>query len=168
MTKGSDRMGRAAAQGGYGLLEVLAAVVILSVGLLGLANLQIRSLRSDSSAFQRSLATFYAYDMADRIRANPAGRLSGSYDAIDTDSVPADPGCIDTGCTPQQLAQYDAFAWGSLLQANLPTGGGRVQADGETFIVTVMWDDERLGVTGTGCDPHDPDDLKCFDITVRP
>ena len=55
---------------GFTLIEVLIAMIILAVGLLGLAGLQATSLRNNQSAYNRSVATQLAYDIADRMRAN--------------------------------------------------------------------------------------------------
>ncbi|MCX7101946.1 MAG: type IV pilus modification protein PilV, partial [Methylobacter sp.] len=58
---------------GFTLIEVLIAMLVLAVGLLGLAGLQATSLKSNQSAYNRSQATQLAYDLADRMRANVAG-----------------------------------------------------------------------------------------------
>ena len=58
---------------GFTLIEVLIAMLVLAVGLLGLAALQASSLRNAQSAYNRSLATELAYDLADRMRANIPG-----------------------------------------------------------------------------------------------
>lgn len=155
------------AEAGFSMMEVLVAVFVLSVGILGVASLQTAALRSTQSAHQRSVATFFAGDMADRMRANSAGVAAGAYD--DINGIPADPACIDTDCTPAQMAQYDAFDWGTDISQALPSGHGTVaDAGGGLFTISVMWDERRTGVTGTDCDPSDPDDLVCFQVTVRP
>ena len=68
--------------GGVSLIEVLVALVILSVGVLGLSRLQATQLRANNAAYLRTQAAIQAYDMADRMRANQAGVEAGSYDAI--------------------------------------------------------------------------------------
>ncbi len=65
---------------GYTLVEVLVAVVILSVGLLGLAGMQARGMRNSHDAYLRSQAAILAYDIADRMRANRDAALAGDYD----------------------------------------------------------------------------------------
>ena len=60
-------------QSGFTLLEIMVAIVVLSLGLLGLAGLQAASLRNNQTAYYRSIATQQAYDIADRLRANLAG-----------------------------------------------------------------------------------------------
>lgn len=115
-------------QSGFTLLEILVAIVVLSIGLLGLAGLQAVSLNNNQTAYYRSIATQQAYDMADRIRANLTGVIAGHYD--DLSGTPEDPGCIatdDTGCEdPEEVAATDYFQWRAANLALLPGGNGTV------------------------------------------
>jgi type IV pilus assembly protein PilV len=151
---------------GFTLLEVLIAILVLAFGLLGLAGLQGIGLLNNKGAYLRSTAILQAYDMGDRMRANKTGMKDGDYDGITT-TIPSDPGCITTGCTPAQLEQYDAHEWNTNNKTLLPSGIGTVTKVGDIFVISVMWDDERKGVTGTGCDPTNPDDMKCFQLRLR-
>ena len=128
---------------GFTLLEVLIALVIFSFGLLALAALMAKGLQYNTSALHRSYASTQAYDIADRMRANRLGITAGDYDSIS--GTGTDPGCITTGCTPAQMAQYDAWAWNSTNAALLPSGSGSVTTDGTTYTITVTWDDDRDG-----------------------
>ncbi|HWQ94221.1 MAG TPA: type IV pilus modification protein PilV, partial [Gammaproteobacteria bacterium] len=140
-----------AAMQGFSLLEVLVALLVLSVGLLGLAGLSAKGMNSNQSAYYLSQAMVQAYDMADRMRANRAGFAAGSYDSIS--GTGSDPGCISTGCsTTSQIAQYDANRWNTANANLLPSGRGTVAVQaGNIRIITVMWDDQRTGATGTAC-----------------
>lgn len=130
---------------GFTLLEVLIAMVIFSISLLGLASLQGQSLQFSHGAYLKSQATFYAYDILDKMRANRVAAIGGSYNAT-TGSTGTDKGCYDdTGnCTASDMALHDVFDWKQLL-ATLPDGNGSVQsfpAAGTTdFLVTVSWSD---------------------------
>ncbi len=128
---------------GFTLLEVLIALVIFSFGLLALAALMAKGLQYNTSALHRSYASAQAYDIADRMRANRLGITAGNYDSIS--GIGSDPGCIATGCTPAQMAQYDGWAWNSANAALLPSGSGSVTTDGTTYTITVTWDDDRDG-----------------------
>ncbi len=145
---------------GFTLIEVLVAVLVLSVGLLGLAGLQIIGQRSNHSAYLRSQAVLQAYGITDRMRANREGITAGSYDKVS--GIGSKPDCISTGCTPAQLAQYDAFEWNSMNAAVLPLGQGTVTSNGAsgTFTITVAWDDNRDGAVNT----NDP----TFSMEFRP
>lgn len=156
-----------ATQGGFTLLEVLIAVVVLSIGLLGLAGLQAAGLRNNQGAYLRTIATQQAYDMADRMRANPTAVTGGSYDGIS--GTGSDPGCITAGCTPAQMAQYDVYEWNTTNQNALPTGKGTVtRVAANRFTITVMWDDARTGATGTACGSDPAIDLTCFSVSLQP
>lgn len=91
---------------GFGLLEVLIAIVVFSAGVLGVASMQLNGLSMLSNSNALSIAVLGASDMADRMRANPLGVASGAYNAI-TGSEQA-PQCTPT-CTPAQTALYDAY-----------------------------------------------------------
>ena len=152
---------------GFTLLEVLIAVVVLSVGLLGVASLQALGQQSNHSAYLRSQTTALAYDMIDRMRANHAGVKSGDYNSIDTTAnTYNDPGCASSTCSPSQMAQYDKYDWQQELATQLPSGNGKVTGagSGSTFSVTVMWDDDRNGSTSLICGAAA---LKCFTVSSR-
>ncbi|MBI1424657.1 MAG: type IV pilus modification protein PilV [Gammaproteobacteria bacterium] len=155
---------------GFTLLEVMVALLIFSIGLLGLAGLQASGLQNNKTADLRSIAIIDAHDMAERIRANDRGR-SGDYDAI-TPGVPT-PGtdCINTtSCTSTSLiAAWDNYQWQSDLNASLPSGQGSVTRNASgTMTVTVMWDEARTGATGTSCGNNPNVDLKCYKMDFLP
>ena len=149
---------------GFTMIEVLVAMVILAIGLLGVATMQATGLRNNHSAYLRTQASLLGYDMTDRMRANNTGVEAGAYNSIS--GIPSDPGCITTGCTPAQMAQYDAFAWNTQLAAMLPSGQGTVAVVASIATITVMWDDDRSGATGTGCSGGSSD-LKCLQMAIR-
>ncbi len=153
-------------QHGFTLVEVMVALVIFTISLLGLAGLQAAALRDNHLANQNTIATQLAEDMAERIRANPAGVNNGDYNAIS--SKPGAQDCYSSSCTSSQIAQMDAYQWFTAIQNLLPSGTGTVTANGDQFVITVMWDQERTGATGTSCSGDHTTDLKCLTFTVRP
>ena len=92
---------------GFTLLEVLISVVILAVGLLGIAALQLNMIRSNHSAQLRAIAVAQANSMIDRMRANYPGVKAGAYNNIS--GIPAEPTC--SACTISEIAQRDAYQW---------------------------------------------------------
>ena len=78
---------------GFTMLEVLVAILVVSLGLLGLAGLQTVGLRNNTSSAQRTIATQLAYDIADRMRGNYAGFLSGDYNYLNYGAMPDSVDC---------------------------------------------------------------------------
>lgn len=156
---------------GFSLLEVLIAIVVLSFGMLGLAGLQTNGVKNTHSANLRTLAVHQAYDMADRMRANPNGVKANLYDAIPI-TAGAAISCVSTTCTATQLRDYDQYVWNTNNSSMLPLGRGTVTAIGTTaapnkeYLITVMWDEYRTGNLGTGCSGG-TSDLTCVRITFR-
>lgn len=146
-------------QTGFTLIEILVAMLILTVGILGVAAMQLVSFQTNQSAYSRSQATYLAQDMFDRIRANPAGYGTTTiYDDIDTceaASIPVSPACINStaGCTPQATAEQDVREWASSFadvftrtdwRPVLPNGcATMIRAAGTNdFTATVTWDEK--------------------------
>lgn len=170
-----------ARQAGFTLIEILVTIVILSIGLLGIAGMQASSLRNNHAAYTKTQAANLAMDMADRIRANPDGRAQ--YADFDTNgAIPAAPACIDTGCAPAELARYDQYEWSIPIRGingttvtettkpALPDGRGIIKADGEQFIVTLIWREPAYeGMDRTQCnEDHDPAEYACFQMRFLP
>lgn len=97
---------------GFTLVEVLVAVLLLSIGLLGLASLQTWGLRMTGNAMHRSQAALFANDMAERIRANPAGTDGGFYHQASAACPDTVTGCNSRVqvCSSQGLANADYLA----------------------------------------------------------
>jgi len=136
-------------QSGFTLIEILITLIIMSIGLLGMASLQMNSLRSNQGAYLRSQASMLSYDMADRMRANSVRAIAGDYNGFDTDgTVPSDPGCIDaaTGCSAAQQSNTDMFEWASRVNgtgagiALLPAAQGTItRGAGNLFTILIDW-----------------------------
>jgi type IV pilus assembly protein PilV len=156
---------------GFTLLEIMVALVIFSVGLLGLAGLQASGMRSNKTADLRSMAIIEAHDMAERIRINDAGVRTGDYDSIST-GIPTMPGtdCYTSNCNNSDISAWDIFEWQSQLADALPSGRGTVDRASSTapFRITVMWDEAGTGVTGEGCSGDPTTDLKCYSLDFLP
>lgn len=127
---------------GFSLVESLVALVVLSIGMLGIAALYVESLRSGRTALLRTQAVALAGDMADRIRANRAG--AASYGAAVT-SANTNAACAPggAGCNSDQLARHDKAVWLGALEAALPGAIGTIAvdavADPRVYTITVTW-----------------------------
>lgn len=113
---------------GFTLIEVLTAIVVLSVGLLGLGLLLGTSVRSNHNGMLHTQATFAAETILDRMRANIPAVWGNAYNGT-WDAATAPPGVACTAaapCNPAQVAARDVFAWGQLVSQLLPAGSGTV------------------------------------------
>jgi type IV pilus assembly protein PilV len=138
--------------GGFSLVEALVALVVLSIGMLGIAALHVESLRSGRTALTRTVAVALAADMADRIRANRTAKKG--YEAVVT-SADTNAKCkpAGAGCTPAELARHDKAAWlgqisgvtiGAVtIPGALPGGVGTIGCDDTTtpatYTITITW-----------------------------
>ena len=150
---------------GFTLVELLVSILVFAIGLLGLTYLQVSGLRANQMSLMRTQATAEAYNMADRLRANPVATLAGNYNGAPAES---DTDCVGDGtsCTPAQMAAFDRNAWLASV-SQLPSGSGTVTANGgNSFSIIVRWDQDRTGATGTDCPPEDDGDLRCFQLDI--
>jgi len=108
-------------QAGVGLLEILITIVLLSIGFLAAATMQVQGLRFSQSAYYQSQAYFLANDMINRMRTNTEGVKSGQYNGIETSASATDPGCADKACSAAEIAQQDLYEWGGYFHAREQT-----------------------------------------------
>jgi type IV pilus assembly protein PilV len=166
----------ACAQSGFSMIEVLVTLVVLSTGLLGVADLQVAALRGNQGAYLASLAAQQAQDMAERMKTNPAGVAANQYDNLDA-SIPGVPvNCQSANCTPAQLAVFDHNRWNASNQALLPSGAGVVsEISNSIFLIGVRWHDKQLaGANGwqagteaeTACGAPQAD-TRCFTLRYQ-
>ena len=109
-------------------MEALIAILLLSISALAYAGLQLRGLSANSSAMWRSKASFLAYEMADRMRANRPAVSSGQYNALSAPQTVSDCGSTSS-CTPARMALLDYALWSATLARELPGGTGVVCLD---------------------------------------
>lgn len=143
-------------QRGASLIEVLVAIVILAIGLLGIAGLQATSVQSNYSAYYRSQATLLAYELGDRMRANrTAGLASGS----DSDFPASSSGNSVSGTQ----AQKDKAQWLNSLALQLPDGTGMIAKSGTTLTISVRWNDNRGRIkNAAGAENGDNTEIQTF------
>ena len=133
---------------GFTLLEVLVSMLVLSIGLLGLAGLLATNVRNNHSAYYRSQATWLAYDLIDRIRVNRQNAINGQYNIALAATLPS----------TATMSGIDLNDWKATLARVLPAGDGSVAvvpvvmvppivpSPSATVTVIIRWDDSR----GTG------------------
>jgi len=148
-------------QSGFNLIEVMVALVIFSIGLLGLAGLQQVGLVQNTTAMQRTQAMSLAYDILDRMRNNK----SEDYSSVTSASSP---NCVTSACNTSQTASYDIYEWNLALADALPNGTGFITGSPTAYVVYVGWDEKRQGLTPTSCNPATPTGVKCISVQGRP
>jgi type IV pilus assembly protein PilV len=109
-------------QNGVTIVEGLVALVILSVGMLGIASLYVASLKSGRTALIRTEAVNLVNDMIDRIRANGAGRAAYDTDDYSAPTNPCNAGG-ENACSNAELASADLKSWLAAVDATLPATG---------------------------------------------
>lgn len=115
---------------GFSLLEVLIALLVFSLGLLGLAALLMVSVKTNHSAYLRTQASFLAQSMADRMRANSRSIWEGTYDGNYPIASGSTPGCDDTApCSYSDVAARDKGIWSGQLKDSLPAGSGNITCE---------------------------------------
>ncbi len=135
-------------QHGFSLVEVLVALIIMSVGMLGIATLFVQSMQAGRTSMFRHQAVTMAGDVADRIRANP--RAGMAYQGPSADN-----GCVATGidCSEAEMAANDVFLWDAQVGQSLPNGAVTVTfndaATPNEYTIRVDWDEP-------GEDPNEP------------
>lgn len=123
---------------GFTLIEVLIALIVMSVGMLGIAGLYVHSMQAGSTSLFRHHAVTLAGDIADRIRANP--RAGAAY-ALGG----ANNNCVDGGvdCTPAEMAANDILLWNQQAANTLPNGVVNVVFNNgvvpPTYQITITW-----------------------------
>ena len=102
------------------MIEVLVSLLVLSIGLLGLASLQTLGIRYAYNSYQGTQATLLAYDIIDLMRANKVALSAGEFSNVaTTDMYTTATDCFASACSPQQLAQHDLRQWKTSIQLNL-------------------------------------------------
>ena len=129
-----------AQQAGFTLVEVLIALIIMSVGMLGIAGLYVHSMNAGRTSIFRHHAVTLAGDIADRIRANPGALVN--YQAAGVDN-----NCVGGGldCDATMMAQNDIFVWDQQARDTLPTGLVNILYTDvaaprpDTYQITITW-----------------------------
>lgn len=175
--------------GGVTLIEVLVTMVIVAVGLLGLAGMQVRGLSIQKDAHGRAIATQLALDIADRMRSNVGAvadyRFVTAY-PTGAYTAPGAPNCEAGVCTATQQAQFDVDRWFARVRGGaLPGGWARIDAapgGGAAWDVTLMWTEtgfrrrqetrDALNALGNSCAAAvasaPPQEVDCVTVRVWP
>jgi len=156
---------------GFSMIEILVALVILAIGLLGMATLMMNSLQTSQSAAMRSTATLATYDLAERMRSNADEDLlkttiystGGVKDAAGL-AAGAPEDCNNKSA--EELALCDRKNWAKALSDTLPGARAIVKSEGTVTIdgiiqnrlwcIAIFWEDtggkDVIDKNATACD----------------
>jgi type IV pilus assembly protein PilV len=142
---------------GMTLVEVLVTLVLISFGLLGVAALQLTSLKNTQESYVRSQAAMLAADILDRMRSNQTGFSNGDYD------MAPDASGFDEAGAGGTVAADDIATWQDAIDRLLPgsddDAAGRIVRDERIVTITIRWRErEEKGTART----YDPADLPVF------
>lgn len=133
-----------AKQRGFSLIEAMVSLVVLSVGMMGIAAMYGQGLAATRTAQLRTQAVNLVADMADRIRVNRLGGAAYAGAATDNDCGPG-----GVACTPAEMAAHDLFIWNTQVAQLLPNGDTDVTFNGATlppsYTIQVSWDEVGQG-----------------------
>lgn len=169
-------------QSGFTLIEILVTVLILAVGSLGIASLQLAGLKYTSGSYARTQAVLLADDMANRIKSNRTlaldlqadGRIGAAspYSIALGAAAPGATDCLLARCSSEDLADYDLDSWLTEVSRVLPAGQGEVTINDtqnpvtrvteRQFNIRVSWRQVANSTNSTG----DPD-AEIQDFTFR-
>lgn len=138
---------------GFSLIEVMIAVLVMSLGLLGVASTLILAMHSASSNYLHQQAVQYSYGIADRMRSNfqvaSDPSAANPYVTAISASAGSAPGtnCASSTCNATQMAAYDVWQWKTALQNSLPGGRGAVAVSSAgvnltQVTITLQWSDQ--------------------------
>ena len=148
---------------GFGMIELLVSLLVLTIGLIGLAALQTHSLQRYQLSYQKSVANSQIQEIAERMRANQAGMAEGAYDVSEMPS--SRPTC--NKCTPNQIAQRDMYEWNEANKTLLPLGHGMVTSTGKLYTFTIFWEARRTGPIEKNCDSNSATQLTCLTMSSQ-
>jgi type IV pilus assembly protein PilV len=140
-------------QAGFNLVEVMIAALVISIGMLGIAGLQLVSMKGSHQSFMRHQATFLVQDVVERIRANPS--QIALYNNFNTDtagsfSCPAAKDCSSAVCSAQEMVNYDrsSIACGlnqRLFNGNIQINCNQAGCAKNDIQVQVSWQEREFG-----------------------
>ncbi len=150
---------------GFSLLEVLITMVVLAFGMLGVAKLQLTSLRDVQNARYISQANLLVQNMAEHIAANSQALIS--YQLNYQQQVNATVNCKVSQCSNNNLAKYDLMRWQQRITKSLPSGSGEIRINNNQAQILVYWDENRDGSSGANCPKLSANDLECSQLKRR-
>jgi len=124
---------------GFTLVEILVALVVVGIGLLATARMQLLAIQNTQGGYMRAQASNIGYDIVDRMRGNTPAVTNGDYDLAAGDATPGQIACKGAGadCSTAEMAQFDLYWWRETVDEFLPSGTGAIATVDDGVITTV-------------------------------
>lgn len=167
---------------GFTMIEILVAVLVLSVGILAAAMLQLKGMQYATESSLRTQAAYIAQEVVDRIRSDTSNPAS-TYEDLECYTVSGAVECRRAGTSishsSTDINDLDILGWGDRITRSHPLGRVRVchgtvstittgsfncDDSGDVWTVTIMWDEGRSGATGVNCGSDLSTDLQCYSV----
>lgn len=139
-------------QTGTSLLEMMIALFVLAVGLLGVVSMQIKAMQFNQTAYYYSQAVYLANNILENIRSNPSMRDAYQLEFDDTPSASVDCGTA-SGCTPRQMRDWNIVEFRRMVDELLVGGRAAIATNGDFITVTLQFDDSRSAMPGEDAEP---------------
>lgn len=167
---------------GFSLIEVMVSLIIIAIGLLGVAKMQAQAIGNVKVSSSRSISAIHAASMASAMHANKAFWAAGlAPSSVQVTGVMLSDAvlngqttnCVTSACTPVQLAGFDLQAWGNALVQQLPGGNGTVSCSTAvgaviSCSVTVNWNEKYIGINQTTLNSANQTAIQSLNLLVQP
>lgn len=136
---------------GSSLIEVVVAMFVLAVGMLGVLSMQVKSMQFNQSAYYYSQAVYLSNEILESMRSNRS--VANTYLIELDEATPTaakDCGAQGATCTPAELRSFNISQWRENISATLTSGKSSIQRTGDYYAITVQFDDSRSEFGGDG------------------
>ena len=150
---------------GFSLIEVLITMLVVAVGMLGVAKLQLNALKDLHNAHLHTRGTDLANQIGNVIGINR--NTINHFQLNKGQQLSLNVDCKVSKCSVSQLAAYELLTWQQQVQTSLPSGSAEIKVNGKVADIVVRWDENNNGSTGLNCPPVSNNDLECSRISRR-
>lgn len=140
---------------GSSLIEVVVALFVLAIGMLGVLSMQVKSMQFNQSAYYYTQAVYLANEILENMRSSPA--IANTYlIGLDESAPAASKNCGDTSvtCSPAELRNFNLKNWRDNVSSTLVSGKSSVERVGDFYAITVQFDDSRSSPDGNSDKPE--------------
>jgi len=139
---------------GSSLIEVVVALFVLAIGMLGVLSMQVKSMQFNQSAYYYTQAVYLANQILENMRSSP-GAANTYLIGLDENAPTVSKNCGASGvtCTPAELRNFNLKNWRDNVTGTLISGKSSVERVGDFYAITVQFDDTRSSPDNDGTTP---------------